>query len=168
MRNSILVLAGAVGVALLSTGALASGSGKHSHGAKSETGHHHHAATEIGAPGDPKKVVRTFRIDMGDDMKFRPAAFTVRQGETVRFTVKNSGKLKHELVLGTREELEAHAKEMEKNPDMEHDDPNAVHVEPGKTATLVWRFTKPGDVPFACLIPGHMQGGMVGKVIVNP
>jgi uncharacterized cupredoxin-like copper-binding protein len=51
---------------------------------------------------------------------------------------------------------------------MVHDDPNAAHVEPGKTASLIWKFTRVGEVPFACLIPGHMQGGMVGKVIVNP
>ena len=122
----------------------------------------------MGEPGDPKQVVRTFQIGMGDDMKFRPAVVTVRKGETIRFVVRNSGKLKHEMVIGTRAELEAHAKEMEKNPDMEHDDPNAVHLDPGKTGDLIWKFTKAGEVPFACLIPGHMQGGMVGKVIVNP
>lgn len=132
-----------------------------------ETKHEGHGA-EVGEPGDPKKVVRTFQVGMGDDMKFRPAVITVRQGETIRFVVKNSGKLRHELVIGTRAELEAHAKEMEKNPEMEHDDPNAVHLDPGKTGDLIWKFTRTGEVPFACLIPGHMQGGMVGKVIVNP
>lgn len=122
----------------------------------------------VGTPGDPRKAVRTVRVEMGDDMTFRPAVITVRVGQTITFVVRNAGTLKHELVLGTQAELEAHAKEMEKNPDMEHDDPNAAHVDPGKTGTLTWRFTTAGDVPFACLIPGHMQGGMVGRVIVKP
>jgi uncharacterized cupredoxin-like copper-binding protein len=150
---------------LVAAPALAHEEKPHGKGAHAE--HPGHGA-EVGEPGDPKQVVRTFQISMGDDMKFRPAVLTVRQGETIKLVVKNAGKLKHELVIGTQAELEAHAKEMEKNPDMEHDDPNAAHVDPGKTGTLVWRFTKRGEVPFACLIPGHMQGGMVGKVIVNP
>ena len=151
-----------IAAALIAAPAMAHGPKPHA-----ETKHEGHGA-EVGEPGDPKQVVRTFQIGMGDDMKFRPAVVTVRKGETIRFVVRNSGKLKHEMVIGTRAELEAHAREMEKNPDMEHDDPNAVHLDPGKTGDLIWKFTRAGEVPFACLIPGHMQGGMVGKVIVNP
>jgi uncharacterized cupredoxin-like copper-binding protein len=163
-----MVKAFALGLAavLLAAAALGHGDKPHDKAASPAASAGHGA--EVGEPGDPKQVVRTFQISMGDDMKFRPAVLTVRQGETIKFAVKNAGKLKHELVIGTQAELEAHAKEMEKNPDMEHDDPNAAHVDPGKTGTLIWKFTKRGEVPFACLIPGHMQGGMVGKVIVNP
>jgi len=58
---------------------------------------------------------------------------------------------------------------MEKFPEMEHDDPNAVSVEPGKSAELVWKFTKAGtwDIGFACLLPGHFSNGMKGKVAVR-
>jgi uncharacterized cupredoxin-like copper-binding protein len=161
-RASILAL----GAMFLAASALAHGDKPHEK--TPPPGEHAGHGAEVGEPGDPKQVIRTFQISMGDDMKFRPAVLTVRQGETIKLVVKNAGKLKHELVIGTQAELEAHAKEMEKNPDMEHDDPNAAHVDPGKTATLFWKFTKRGEVPFACLIPGHMQGGMVGKVIVNP
>jgi uncharacterized cupredoxin-like copper-binding protein len=150
--------------ALIAAPALAHGPKPHGEAKPAHQGH----GAEVGEPGDPKQIVRTFQIGMGDDMKFRPAILTVRKGETIKFVVKNSGKLKHELVIGTQAELEAHAKEMEKNPEMEHDDPNAVHLEAGKTGELIWKFTRIGEVPFACLIPGHMQGGMVGKVIVNP
>jgi len=135
----------------------------HGHG-KSE-GHGHGA--EIGEPGDPKQVIRTFRLSAGDDNKFRPAVFTVRAGETIKFVLKNEGKLKHEMMIGTQDELKEHAAAMAKNPEMEHDDPNAVSVQPGKTGELVWKFTKPGEVHFGCLVPGHYEGGMVGKVIVN-
>jgi uncharacterized cupredoxin-like copper-binding protein len=32
---------------------------------------------------------------------------------------------------------------------------------------LVWRFTKSGEFEFACLIPGHRESGMIGKVVVK-
>jgi len=169
MSNRILALAGVVGIALLSPGAHASGSGTHSHGhdaAKPAPGHHD-AANDIGVPGDPKQVIRTFRLSAGDDNKFRPAAVTVRAGETIKIVLKNEGKLKHELMIGTQAELKEHAAAMAKNPDMEHDDPNAISVQPGKTGELVWKFTKAGEVHFGCLVPGHYEGGMAGKVIVN-
>jgi multidrug efflux pump subunit AcrA (membrane-fusion protein) len=32
---------------------------------------------------------------------------------------------------------------------------------------LVWKFTKRGKFEFACLIPGHYEKGMFGKVVVK-
>lgn len=122
---------------------------------------------ELGKPGDAKKVSRTIEVGMGDDMRFSPANIRLKRGETIRFAVKNNGALKHELVLGTMKELKEHAALMRKAPGMEHDDPNAVTVEPGKTGVLIWQFTKPGTFNFACLVPGHFEAGMVGKIIVD-
>ena len=122
---------------------------------------------KLGVPGDASKVSRTVEIRMGDDMRFRPAGITVKRGETIRFVVKNDGRLKHEMVLGTMKELKDHAALMRKFPGMEHDDPNAVSVEPGKTGTLIWRFTKAGRFDFACLVPGHFESGMVGRITVG-
>ena len=50
---------------------------------------------------------------------------------------------------------------------MEHDEPNMAHVKPGATGEIVWQFTKAGEFQFACLIPGHFEAGMVGKVVVK-
>jgi len=125
-----------------------------------------HAAA-LGKPGDPGKVTRTIEVGMGDDMRFQPANIKVKRGETIKFVVKNNGALKHEMVLDTMKELKEHAALMRKSPGMEHDDPNAVSVEPGKTGTLVWQFTKAGTFDFACLEPGHFEAGMVGKIIVG-
>jgi len=38
-------------------------------------------------------------IAMSDKMHFLPSVLTIRKGETVRFVVRNEGKLLHELVL---------------------------------------------------------------------
>jgi uncharacterized cupredoxin-like copper-binding protein len=72
----------------------------------------------------------------------------------------------HEMVLGTLEDLKGHAELMKKYPHMEHEEDNMVHVAPGKTGILVWQFTKPGEFYYGCLIPGHFEAGMVGKLNV--
>ena len=99
-------------------------------------------------------------------MRFTPDRIDVRLGETVRFDVSNAGKVMHEFVIGTKKENEAHAALMVKFPNMEHDEPYMAHVPPGKTAELVWQFNRAGEFDFACLIAGHYQAGMVGKIKV--
>lgn len=121
----------------------------------------------FGREGDPKRVTRTVKLDMTDAFRFTPAEVTVKRGETVKFVVANSGKVLHEMVLGTTEELKAHAELMKKFPDMEHADANMAHVKPGAKGEIVWQFTKTGEYQFACLIPGHYEAGMVGKVVVK-
>lgn len=132
-------------------------------------GHAHAQAaadSAIGKAGDATKVNRTVTVDMTDAMRFTPPSITVKQGETIRLVVKNSGKLKHELVLGSEKELKEHYEVMKKHPEMEHDDPNMVSLAPGKTGEVVWQFTKAGKVDFACLQPGHYEAGMKGSVLV--
>jgi uncharacterized cupredoxin-like copper-binding protein len=120
----------------------------------------------FGKQGDPKKVTRTIAIDMNDTMRFSPADITVKQGETIKFVVKNSGKMMHEMVLGTMAELKEHGEMMRKHPGMEHDEPYMSHVSPGKKEQMVWQFTKAGEFNYACLVPGHFEAGMVGKIKV--
>lgn len=129
-------------------------------------GHSHSHAAEIGVPGKVGKATRIVEVDMTDAMRFNPSSVAVKQGETIRFIVKNSGKLKHEFVLGTEKELKEHYEVMKKFPEMEHADPNMVTVAPGKTGEVVWQFTKSGTVDFACLQPGHYDAGMKGAVKV--
>jgi len=133
------------------------------HGSAEKEGH----ASTLGKPGDAAKVTRTMQVDMNDKMRFSPSQITVKRGETIRFVVKNSGKLKHEMVLGSVRELKEHAEMMRKMPEMEHADENMVSVEPGKSGELIWQFTKAGKFDFACLQPGHFEAGMKGKVAVK-
>jgi uncharacterized cupredoxin-like copper-binding protein len=91
----------------------------------------------------------------------------VKRGETVRFVVKNTGKVAHELVLGSMKELKAHAELMRKHPGMEHEEPNQAFVKPGETREIVWQFTRAGTVDFACTVPGHFEAGMTGRVVVS-
>ena len=125
-----------------------------------------HDDEAIGKPGVATKVTRTVTIDMRDDMKFHTDIIDAKQGETIRFVAKNSGKVKHEMVLGTEKDLKDHNELMKKNPGMEHEDANMVTVAPGKSGEIIWHFTKAGKINFACLQPGHFDAGMKGFVNV--
>lgn len=119
-----------------------------------------------GIAGDLEQVSRTIEIGMNDQMRFSPDQLEVKQGETVRFVHRNQGKLLHEFVLGTRADLDAHAAMMAKFPGMQHDEPYMAHVGPGQSGEIIWTFNRAGEFDFACLIAGHYQAGMVGKVRV--
>ena len=119
-----------------------------------------------GIAGDAKAAKRTINITMSDTMRFTPDKIAVSLGETVRIVLKNEGKMLHEMVIGTKKELEEHAALMLKFPGMEHDEPYMVHVPVGKTGAIIWTFNRAGDFDFACLIAGHYQAGMVGKILV--
>lgn len=129
--------------------------------------HHPGHDDAFGKPGDPAKVSRTVAVEMTDAMRFTPASIAVKKGETIRFVVKNSGQLKHEMILGTIKELREHAELMKKFPEMEHEDPNQLSLDPGRTGELDWQFTRVGTFDFACLQPGHFDAGMRGKIAVR-
>lgn len=142
--------------------------GDESHPAKP----HSYDATKVenrafGREGDPKNVSRTIRVDMSDAFRFTPSDVVIRRGETVKFVISNSGRQLHEMVLGTPQELKEHAELMKKFPEMEHADANMAHVKPGAKGEIVWQFTQAGEYQFACLIPGHFEAGMVGKLVVK-
>jgi uncharacterized cupredoxin-like copper-binding protein len=132
---------------------------------------HSHRSFAAGAPGDAKKPARTVEVVMTetDDgkMLYRPDRIEIKRGEQVRFVLKNVGKVDHEFMLDSVANNAKHKIEMQKNPDMEHDDPNGKRLAPGQSAQVVWRFTKAGTFEFACLIPGHHESGMHGSVAVK-
>jgi uncharacterized cupredoxin-like copper-binding protein len=155
------IVLGAAAALALSTAAFAGPGG---------AGHGHGDETAYGKPGDPKKKARIVQVSMTEHdgkMLFIPDRIEVRRGEQVRFQLRNKGELDHELVVATLEENLKHAIEMQKNPDMEHDDPNAKRLAPKKNGEILWQFTKAGEFDFSCLIPGHREAGMTGKIIVK-
>lgn len=119
-----------------------------------------------GNAGDREQVTRTIEIGMSDQMRFSPDQLQIKQGETIRFVHRNAGKLMHEFVLGTQTDLDAHAAMMAKFPGMQHDEPYMAHVGPGQGGEIIWTFNRAGEFDFACLIAGHYQAGMVGKIRV--
>lgn len=131
---------------------------------------HGEAQRAYGEPGNPAKPARVIAITMketGGKMLFQPATINVKRGEQIRFRITNAGEAPHEFMLATLADNLAHMKEMIKNPDMEHDDPNGITLKPKQTGEVLWLFNKAGTFDFSCLIPGHRDAGMFGKVVVK-
>jgi uncharacterized cupredoxin-like copper-binding protein len=163
VNKSVLAVAAALALNVYAELAWSHGSAQHgmkAHGAVSVK------ENDFGRPGDALNVTRTISVDMNDGMRFAPGEIHVKRGETIRFQVTNSGKAMHEMVLGTAAELKKHAEHMRKRQGMEHDAPSMAHVAPGKTQTILWQFTKTGEFQYGCLIPGHFEAGMIGRVRV--
>ena len=125
---------------------------------------HGHEASQPAA----EAAARTVVIDMDDSMRFAPAQWEAKQGEALRLVVINSGKARHELVIGQDKELAEHAKQMREAPQGHHHHDNAVSVEPGQAAVLRWTFKTAGPWAMACFEPGHFEAGMAGRITVTP
>lgn len=138
----------------------------HSHG----HGGDDHGQADNDAPV-AQVVSRSIDIRMDDTMRFAPDTVTVQAGETIRFVVHNAGKIEHELVLGTDEDIRAHAEDMKKGTDHSHSHSHAgtaaISVAPRQTGELVVTFPKAGTLQMACLIAGHYEAGMKGQLSVT-
>ena len=170
MRKAKLVLVGVAAAAAVQ-GASGHEGGAHAgarHGGERAIATAAKEQTRWGIAGEARDVTRTVEVRMADTMRFVPAHITVRTGDTVRFVVRNHGKLMHELVIGTRPVLAEHAAAMRKFPGMAHDEPHMVHVAPGRRGEIVWKFNRAGEFDFACLIAGHYESGMTGRIDVTP
>ncbi|HSA69481.1 MAG TPA: cupredoxin family protein [Burkholderiales bacterium] len=182
------VLAAAMAACIMTLGSAAYGHGDGGHGKPKAFDPSKVEEKPFGRAGNPKHAKRTIRITMNDQMQFvaasahterrtdavpaipphaMPADIVVKRGDTVRFVVHNDGKVMHEMVIGTMAELKEHAELMRKFPNMEHDEPYMAHVAPAKQGEIVWQFTQTGEFHYACLIPGHMEAGMIAKITVK-
>ena len=149
----------------------------HEHGHE-DGGAHQHAqeqaapAAAVATPaagGHDAAAARTVVIDMNDSLRFVPAQWEATEGEALRLVVINSGKARHELVIGQEKELAEHAKQMREAPQGHHHHmDNAVSVEPGGAAVLNWTFKTAGTWGMACFEPGHFEAGMAGQITVKP
>lgn len=152
MRNLLAIIV----LTFTSTSILAGGTHSDGHGM---------ANFSVGEPAKGKPD-REFNVSMRDTMQyvFDPAFENLHDGEVIQFNVRNDGKIPHEFSIGNSAEQSEHAKMMRKMPNMKHEDPNAVILEPGESATLKWRFKGGETVVFACNIPGHYEAGMYHRL----
>ncbi|MGY9005204.1 MAG: cupredoxin domain-containing protein [Alphaproteobacteria bacterium] len=139
----------------------------------------------VGQLAKASDASRTIEVLMHDNY-YTPENITIKKGETIRFVIKNMGGLVHEFNIGTSAMHAGHQKEMEMmvqhgileadkinykmmkmdmggGKTMEHNDPNSVLLEPGKSKEVVWKFSDSKNLEFSCNVPGHNGAGMVGK-----
>ena len=122
-------------------------------------------ADVTGQPGDAKQVSRTVKLTQVDNL-FLPDEITLKEGETIRFVVKNGGNKKHEMLIGSKEDLKKAARVRRMYPDREHTESHLLQLEPGEQKELIWHFAQTGTVEYACPLPGHFKK-MHGTIIVE-
>lgn len=120
------------------------------------------AAGSAGPPG-PAGPETTVVLELRHS-RFSPSVVRVQRGSTVRFVVRNDDPVDHELIVGPAEVHDRHRLGQER----EHsgDVPGEVSVPSGGAAETTYRFDRRGTVLFACHLPGHLDYGMRGRVVV--
>lgn len=116
--------------------------------------------------GPPATGPREIAVRLTDALRFEPAAFEIRAGETIRFVVTNAGKIRHEFFVGDEDAQRDHEQAM-RSMGMAHDEPNGISVEPGRTEALEIAFAAAGDLLIGCHEPGHYEGGMKATIAVR-
>lgn len=97
------------------------------------------------------------------DFSFDPMEFTVPAGQEITVSMTNNGAVEHELVIfnyGT-DAGEKFGEEDEENIFWE------VELMPGESSVETFIApNQPGEYFVVCGIPGHLEAGMIGKMIV--
>ncbi len=136
------------------------------------------ASSGPGAAPEPRVV----QIDVGDSMKYLPAAFTAAPGESIKVVIRHVGKLPkvamgHNLVLlkkgvDPKKLVEACASAADSDYIASSVTSQLLAytrlIGPGETADAT--FTVPaarGDYVFVCTFPGHFALGMKGIFTVK-
>lgn len=123
----------------------------------------------FGTPAKEADATRTINVEASDD-EFSPSQIAIKQGETIKFVVTNTGRHTHDFNIGDVPSQQEHARMMEKMPGMQHEnDPTARTIKRGETQTIAWTFDKrPADpIEIDCLELGHYEKGMTIKVTLT-
>lgn len=109
-----------------------------------------------GAERTVELVVRHSRFSL-DELQVRP-------GETVRFVIRNTDPIPHELIVGDQSVQDRHEVGTGAH---DGDRPGEVSVAPNATAVTTYRFGAAGRLLFGCHLPGHWAYGMKGTISVG-
>ena len=144
---------------------------------------------KIGSKGNLSEVTRIIKVIMYDNY-YEPSSFQIKAGETIKFEVKNAGKLVHEFNIANKMMHMKHQLEMEMmvaneilfadfidydqmkkmakiDKSMGHSHNNSVLLEPNQKADIIWKFDNAINIEIACNVPGHYQAGMIAKANIN-
>ena len=120
-----------------------------------------------GSTGDASEVLGPglVEVELGiEHSRFSIDRLHVAEGTTVRFIVKNTDPIAHELIVG---DAAVHARHRDGHEREHPPVPGEVSVRPNETRSTFFTFDDPGEVKFACHLPGHVAHGMEGVVVVE-
>lgn len=104
-------------------------------------------------------------VELGiEHSRFGLDRLEVRPGTTVSFEVTNTDPIAHELIVGDDGVHRRHATGTEPSHAPVSGE---VSVGPHETGWTTYTFDEPGTVVFACHLPGHLDYGMVGHIVIT-
>jgi len=114
-----------------------------------------------------RAIDRTIEISM-NEWGYQPEMVTVNPGEVIRLAVRHAGYTPHEFMLMTGPAMKAINYRLERADWslLEHE---AIFekpvVLPGDRFEVVLKVQEPGSWMFMCMLPDHMQLGMMGMLM---
>jgi uncharacterized cupredoxin-like copper-binding protein len=107
--------------------------------------------------------VRTVVLEIRHS-RFSISELKVAPGERVRFVVRNTDPIDHELIVGPMPVQLRHESGRERKHGAR---PGEVSVPLFTSASTSYTFEETGTIWFGCHMPGHWDYGMLGRVIVG-
>lgn len=142
--------------------------GKHVHVQRNAAGPFPVEQLDWGIPGNPRKMQRTWLLELGDDERFEPAQLDLPLGSTVRLVISNGGSRPHEFALGSAASLKALAEARRQRGKPLDDSVHVFTIAPGDKEEIVWEFNRAGTLQVQCLDPAHAGKGQPGRLQVQP
>jgi uncharacterized cupredoxin-like copper-binding protein len=102
------------------------------------------AALLVGCSQEP--TVRQITL-VAEDIAWSQNIIEAQVGDTIQLTIRNDGALDHDFVL---EEYGID-----------------IPLSPGQQETVTFVVTEAGTLDFICSVPGHLDAGMEGQIIVS-
>ena len=98
------------------------------------------------------------------DFQFTPNRFTVPAGQQTNFTATNTGGVEHSFVI-MKLGSEVNANFSDKDQANVYWEQTAIPAGQNLTATFT-APNEPGEYEIVCAVHGHIEAGMLGKLIV--
>lgn len=117
------------------------------------------ASARAYVPTGVREIVLTVRHSQFDVSELK-----VQRGETIRFVVRNTDPIDHELIVGATEVQTRH----EDGTEAHHPPRDGeVSVPLFATRSTTYAFDHAETLYFGCHLPGHWDYGMQGRIVVD-
>ncbi len=118
-------------------------------------------AALLAACGGASGPTAEISADMSDLM-FTPANFEVPAGATVTLKLTNSGAVEHNFVILKQGAVYTTGADI-KPEDIIID----AKLAAGESGEFTFKIDEAGEYTVVCNVPGHLEAGMVGKLVVK-
>ena len=83
------------------------------------------------------------------EFAYNTSSFEIEAGRPVTIALHNQGVLEHDITIEGFEHL------------------GGAHAQPGEEAAFTVTIEQPGEYRYYCTIPGHLEAGMEGVLVVR-